>query len=97
MSKTAKQIGKCVGWTGDARVYELSEPLGGFKNVIVSATTVMFTGQPETYIFGAKKAEKKDQDGNEWVCADWGELDGSYQGGLSHAEALDGAGYEIVG
>jgi len=93
--KTAKQIGTCQGWTGKALVFELSEPLDGHKNVIVSATRVPYSG-PETYIFGAAKLEKTDKFGNDWETADWGELDGSYRGGLSHAQALENAGYEIV-
>ena len=41
----------------------------------------------ETYIFPA------DEDGN---VLDWGELEGSYRGGMDHEEALHNAGYEIV-
>lgn len=54
--------------------------------VLVSAVNAMFTG-PETYIFPARK------DG---AVTDYGELDGSYRGGLSHARALRNAGYKIV-
>jgi len=84
------------GWTGDARLYTLLPPLvaidydgktvetHGF--VIVSATVAMFGG-PETYIFPAT------EDGR---CKSFGELEGSYSGGLDHAEALRGAGYEVV-
>jgi hypothetical protein len=53
--------------------------------VIVSAVIAMFSG-PETYIFPA------DSDG---TVKTWGELDGSYRGGLDHEEALRRAGYEV--
>jgi hypothetical protein len=87
---TAKEVKRLEGWSGDARVYELSSPMtwdgGATDYVIVSATVVPFSG-PETYIFPA------DADGE--VLA-WGELDGSFQGGLDHERALNGAGYEVV-
>lgn len=54
--------------------------------VWVSAANVMFSG-PETYIFPC------DADGE---VTDWGELPGSYKGGLDHEEALAEAGYEIM-
>ena len=95
----AKFIKNCSGFTGDARLYELSEPIEydkpwdetcpfakETKFVVVSATIV--STKPETYIFAANK------DGR---VIDWGELDGSYQGGLSHEEALTGAGYLVEG
>lgn len=97
--KTAKLLAKMSGWTGDARVFECEPPMPGndwdndakgpFQYVIVSATNVMFFG-PETYIFPAKKS------GDVFEVEDFGELDGSYRGGLSHEEALNNAGYEIV-
>mgnify|MGYP001565118549 FL=1 len=82
------------GWTGDAKLYKLSEPMQyGYDEpesetqfVIVSATNAMFSG-PETYIFPA------DEDGN---VIDWGELDGSYRGGYNHWEALERAGYTVA-
>lgn len=73
------------GFANDARLYRMEPPLEGHEYVVVSAADVMFTG-PETYIFPASK------DGR---VIDWGEMDGSYRGGLSHEEALRGAGYEI--
>jgi hypothetical protein len=54
--------------------------------VIVSATVVDYSG-PETYIFQA------DQDGK---ILRWGELTGSYRGGLDHEAALNGMGYQVV-
>lgn len=74
------------GWTGEAKLYHLSEPLAGHQWVIVSAT-VAFSSGPETYIFGATP---------EGDVFNWGELPGSYRGGLDHAEALRGAGYEVT-
>ena len=88
--KVAREIKKLTGWTGDARVFELSEPMqyegGKTKYVVVSATVAPFTGA-ETYIFPSD--EKGD-------VKKFSELDGSYRGGLDHAQALEGAGYEIV-
>lgn len=70
------------------KIYELDPPHEGAKTVVVSAANVMFSG-PETYIFAATK-DGKIKDG------EWRELDGSYRGGLDHAEALRLAGYEVV-
>jgi hypothetical protein len=53
--------------------------------VAVSAANVPCSG-PETYIFRAN------EDGE---VEDWGELEGSYRGGLSHETALGNAGYSI--
>lgn len=92
----AELVKNLDGWTGDARLYRLTPPLvekdwdgnkvGEHEFVVVSATVAMFSG-PETYIFAADK---------EGVVASYGELDGSYRGGLDHAEALAGAGYEVA-
>lgn len=100
MSKTATEVRKLSGFTGDARLFRLSEPMGWSAwdsdsesyvssmtdHVIVSATTVMFSG-PETYIFPASEAGE---------IVNWGKLDGSVKGCLDHAEALRGAGYEVA-
>lgn len=83
--KTAKFVRDLDGFTGEARFYELSEPLDSHRFVIVSAITVL--GTPETYIFGANP------DGS---IKGWLELDGSYKGGLDHNKALNGAGYEVT-
>ena len=76
-------------FTGDAALYELDEPMkydgGETCYVIVSATVVLITG-PETYICPA------DCEGN---IINWGELEGSYRGGLDHVRALEGAGYTV--
>lgn len=67
----------------DQRVYRLSEPItydnGCTSHVVVSAVTVV--GRPETFIFPS------DPEGN---VLDWGELEGSFQGGLDHEEAING-------
>ena len=88
----ATMIRKLDGFTGDAALYELSEPVGydmdwdtdEYKEqttyVIVSATIAPFTGA-ETYVFPA------DKDGE---ILGWSELAGSYRGGLDHQQALDG-------
>lgn len=92
MSKTATLIKRLSGFTGDARLYKLSEPLGYtdsdmYDHVVVSAVNVMFSG-PETYIFGA------DENGE---TVNWIELDGSFEGGLDHERALRDAGYTVLG
>lgn len=83
--KTAKFIRALDGFIGEAALFKLSEPLEGHDHVVVSATVVPFTG-PETYIFPANP------DGR---VKDYGELAGSYRGGLNIAEALENAGYEV--
>ena len=81
-------------FTGIANLYELTparkekdfdDKIKSYKYVIVSAANVMFSG-PETYIFPANEKGK---------VVDWGELDGSYQGGSSHEKALRNMGYKI--
>ena len=100
MTKTAMFMAKMRGgFSGDAKLYKLSEPVsyelydadGGHttvetSHVIVSAVIAPFTG-PETYIFPA------DESG---AVLNWAELDGSYRGGLSHETALRYAGFEVV-
>lgn len=88
--KTAKLIKKLKTFSGDAGLYRLSEPMEYEDKttnfVVVSATVAMFSG-PETYIFPASRAG---------AVVDWGELDGSTKGTLSHASALRNAGFGIV-
>lgn len=86
--KTATFVRKLDGFTGDARLYSLSEPIGNkYSHVVVSATVVPFGIGPETYIFPA------DVDGK---VIDWGELDGSFRGALDHEQALNDAGYSVA-
>lgn len=87
---TAKMIRQLDGWTGDAALYELSKPItdrDGLKHKFVIASATLVLGSPETYLFPAN-AEGK--------CLDFGELTGSYRGGLSHTKALLGAGFAVV-
>lgn len=96
--RTATEIKKLESFTGDARLFKLSEPIpwdydwetnqnkSSASFVVVSATIAMYSG-PETYIFPA------DEEGE---IISWSELDGSYRGGLDHAQALRGAGYEVA-
>lgn len=96
--KVATEIRKLESFTGDARLFRLSEPMacgydwesGEHKSnteyVVVSATIAPYSGA-ETYIFAASESGE---------IQNWMELDGSYRGGLDHAEALRGAGYEVA-
>lgn len=100
MQKTAKFIKKLdiMRDDGDARLYRLSEKPEGCESefVVVSAVPSLIPagkakyiapGNPETYIFSS------DENG---VVRCWGELEGSFQGGMDHARALRGLGFEIV-
>lgn len=89
MAKTATRmtgLDRTSGSGAEVRCYRLSEPLDGHETVAVSAVVAPFSG-PETYIFPCDEAGR--------ITA-WGELDGSYRGGLSHVAALEGAGYLVV-
>ncbi len=94
--KIAKYVRQIEGWNGDARLYRLTPPLASeplisdepvcfYEYVVVSAVDAPFSG-PETLIFGANEGGYVD---------DFGELPGSYTGGLSHYTALGGAGYTV--
>lgn len=95
----AYEISQLNDWKGDARMYSLDVPVKyktwqgdeerefETKFVIVSAIHDIITGVPETYIFPVNVVGK---------ILDWGELHGSYRGGLEHAQALRNAGYEII-
>jgi hypothetical protein len=90
MAKKATFVKNIEGWTADAKLYKVTPSVEHREGeltayVIVSAAVVPFSG-PETYIFPAN------EDGD---VLNWGELDGSYRGGLDHEEALRGAGYEV--
>jgi hypothetical protein len=85
-TKVATLIGPAKGnWTGTAKHYRCDPPLEGHEFVVASATVAMYSG-PETYIFPA------DAEGR---VTGWGELEGSYRGGMDHDEALVNAGYEV--
>jgi hypothetical protein len=95
---TATELKRLKDFTGDARLFQLSEPVAydydydteQYKSstefVVVSAADVMFSG-PETYIFPANA---------EGEVIHWGELDGSFKGGLDHRRALTNAGFEVM-
>ena len=101
--KTATEIKRLETHKGDARLYRLSEPHKDYPSwdsngeeegkahdfVIVSAVVALqIEGPgPETYIFPA------DENGE---IVSWGEMPGSLKGTLSHAEALENAGYTIT-
>lgn len=80
------------GMRGDARVFELDPPLEGHRYVVVSAVSAMRSGPElsglETYIFPANKKGE---------IEDWGELEGSQRGTLSHEDVLRDIGYTIAG
>ena len=96
--KIAHEIKELEGFAGKAKLYKVDPPMEwtSYKenkeriflttHVVVSATNVMFTG-PETYIFPSNEKGK---------ITDWGEIDGSYRGGLSLTKALKNAGYEVT-
>lgn len=69
----------------DQALYRLEPPHDEIEYVVVSACSPYDLG-PETYIFPA------DESG---AVVSWLEMTGSYKGGLDHAEALSGLGYEI--
>jgi len=95
MSKSAEFVKELTGCTGVAKLYRLSPPLidmdyedkerGSYEYVVVSATVAMFSG-PETYIFPSDAKGK---------VTSYGELEGSYRGGLDHEAALRRAGYTV--
>ena len=76
---------------GEAKLYKLSEPIdfgwdyesedveGKTEYVVASGISNEFG--TETFIFAT------DQDGK---VLDWGELEGSFSGGIDHQEAIDG-------
>lgn len=77
-------------WCGDARLFQLSEPVpferGHTALVVVSA--VHTAGDlPRTEIFAADEQGK---------ALSWAEMPGSFVGGLDHAEALAGLGFQIA-
>ena len=76
-------------YRGDAALYRLDPPLDGVSLVVVSAVNDPdWFGIHETFIFPA------DAEGE---IVDFAELHGSTRGTTSHAEALENAGYTIVG
>lgn len=97
--KTATFLRKLDGFRGDARLYILSEPIAyevydedtdeyipQESDYVVVSAIITFSGS-ETYIFPAN------EDGE---VVKWGELDGSFRGGLDHKKALARAGYKTI-
>lgn len=92
--KKATFIKKISGMNGDARLYKcepafisydwFDEKEKSYDYVVVSGVDNEVIC--ETYIFPANEMGD---------VVDWGELEGSFQGGVDHARALAGAGYEI--
>lgn len=80
------QLVRTLDGPGSKALY-MCEPGGPLPQyVVVSAVVAMLSG-PETYIFEANEAG---------IVQDWGELPGSYRGGLDHVAALMGAGYDTA-
>lgn len=69
-------------WDDETRIYRSTD------YVVVSAAVV--SGSPETYIFPAELTATGVE------ITDWGELTGSYRGGLDQETALNAAGYTVV-
>lgn len=82
-------------FTTEAKWYRLSPPLVSegwegtetHRYVVVSASDRPDFGICETYIFPCDETGK---------ITGWLELPGSFQGGLDHEAALQGAGYVVV-
>lgn len=84
LSKLADFIRTCDNFTGDARLFEVNPPHSGHDFVIVSKVNNGFAH--ETYIFPSNAAGE---------VTDWGELNGSTQGEVTHKQALENAGYGV--
>ena len=89
--KTATKLKDLTDWNGIASVYAVTPPMDGedgakHSHVVVSGVNAMFSGS-ETYIFPCSET-------GEVEC--YMELPGSLRGTLAHADALRGAGYEII-
>lgn len=84
-AKFIKDVSK--DFRGEAKVFEMEPPLEGEQHVVVSAVVVPYSG-PETYIFGYDLTEGR--------VTNYGELEGSFRGGLNIGEALRNAGYEVI-
>ena len=77
------------GFKGDAALYWLHPPFKNHRFVVVSALDVI-VGGPLCYIFAA------DKNGGITKKSYKNPLEGSFDGGTSHADALHHIGYEIV-
>jgi hypothetical protein len=81
-------IDSLPGFRGHASLYKLTPPITydgrSIEHVVVSSVGDDWVC--ETYIFEADSAGE---------VKNWGELPGSYKGGVGHECALFGAGYQI--
>jgi len=82
------------GWTGTAKLWELSEPiqygwisLAEKTNFIITSAAYAYETGPETHIFPADK---------NGIVLNWSELGGSFRGDLDHERVICKAGFEIV-
>lgn len=83
---TATLISTHISTVGaDQRVYRLDPPYEGQEYVVVSGISGPYA--VETYIFPG------DETGD---ITDFGELPGSFRGGVDHTFALKGPGYDEV-
>jgi len=101
MTKTATFLRKLDGFKGDARLYRVEPAMKYWKwegqereeaeveYIVVSGINGIYrlTSDPETFIFPA------DESG---MVVSWGELDGSFRGGVNHEQALANAGYSLT-
>ena len=95
MTKIATYVGPGHSDRADQRIYRLDPPISWIdlfadrtrtsEYVVVSAVDHSFA--TETYIFPSDK---------EGTITNWGELDGSFKGGVDHERALRRAGYEVA-
>ena len=87
--KTAKFVKDLSGFVGDAKLYKVSPKVRYKKtttdHVVVSRVDAFYSGF-ETYIFPSDEKGK---------VLDWGELDGSQRGNVSHEDVLKSAGFIV--
>lgn len=84
---TATFASKLPHMPGDARLYELSTPLHGYRWVVV-ATVNLVPGGPATYVLGSSSTG--DDLADHW-------LPGWLKGTRDHVAALYAAGYTALG
>lgn len=85
--KTATLVRQLDDFNGDAALYRMTPPHEGHEYVIASAVVLTYEAGCETYLFASSESGE---------IADWLELDGSLKNTLSHDDALNAAGYEVV-
>jgi len=91
--KKAYRIKRLSGFTGEAWLYRVDPPMPygweeeAWTEYVVSSSAIALFSGPETYLFPADASGK---------VLDWGDLEGSYRGGLDCDQAIRNAGYMIV-